>query len=155
MGVLTQANDDYFAALKIARHHWPEDTDPAVIQAATATVLIHIKELRKAGPSAPQAAQSRPAGPGRAAPASAGPVPPCPTCGGPAWDNRKQKKNPKAPDFRCKDKNCLDDEGRVTAWWVEKKGNQNTAYAERVAREPESFDKMPAALQDDDDDLPF
>jgi hypothetical protein len=22
------------------------------------------------------------------------------------WDNRDGKKNPKAPDFKCKDKNC-------------------------------------------------
>lgn len=33
-------------------------------------------------------------------------TPPCPTCGGAMWDNREGKKNPKAPDFKCKDKNC-------------------------------------------------
>ena len=30
----------------------------------------------------------------------------CPKCGGPMWDNRGRKKNPKGPDFSCKDKNC-------------------------------------------------
>jgi len=30
----------------------------------------------------------------------------CPKCGGPMWDNREGKKNPKAPDFKCKDKGC-------------------------------------------------
>lgn len=30
----------------------------------------------------------------------------CPKCGGQVWDNRKDKKNPKAPDFKCRDKNC-------------------------------------------------
>ena len=32
--------------------------------------------------------------------------PACPKCGGPMWDNREGKKNPKAPDYKCKDKGC-------------------------------------------------
>ena len=32
--------------------------------------------------------------------------PPCPKCGGQMYDNRKSKRNPKAPDFRCKDRSC-------------------------------------------------
>jgi hypothetical protein len=34
------------------------------------------------------------------------PEPVCPKCTGPMWDNRVGKKNPKAPDFKCKDKSC-------------------------------------------------
>lgn len=34
------------------------------------------------------------------------PPPSCPTCDGPMWDNRATKKNPKAPDWKCKDKAC-------------------------------------------------
>ena len=30
----------------------------------------------------------------------------CPKCGGEMWDNTKNKFNPKAPDFKCKDKDC-------------------------------------------------
>lgn len=34
----------------------------------------------------------------------------CPTCGGQVWDNRPKKKDgsfsPKAPDFKCRDKDC-------------------------------------------------
>ncbi|MFZ9481918.1 MAG: ERF family protein [Ilumatobacteraceae bacterium] len=30
----------------------------------------------------------------------------CPECGGPMWDNREKKTNPKAPDMKCKDKGC-------------------------------------------------
>lgn len=30
----------------------------------------------------------------------------CPKCGGPTWDNRVGKKNPKAPDFKCRDRAC-------------------------------------------------
>jgi hypothetical protein len=33
-------------------------------------------------------------------------VPTCPVCDGAMWDNREGKKNPKAPDFKCKDKAC-------------------------------------------------
>lgn len=33
-------------------------------------------------------------------------APKCPKCGGPMWDNREGKKNPKAPDYKCKNKAC-------------------------------------------------
>lgn len=32
--------------------------------------------------------------------------PSCPTCGGRVWDNRLTKRNPKAPDFKCRDRSC-------------------------------------------------
>ena len=34
------------------------------------------------------------------------PPPQCPKCSGDMWDNRVGKRNPKAPDFKCKDKAC-------------------------------------------------
>jgi hypothetical protein len=33
-------------------------------------------------------------------------TPDCPVCGGRMWDNRLTKRNPKAPDFKCRDRNC-------------------------------------------------
>jgi hypothetical protein len=49
----------------------------------------------------------------RPAPTAAPPAAPngtggatCPKCDGPMWDNRERKTNPKAPDFKCKDKAC-------------------------------------------------
>ena len=30
----------------------------------------------------------------------------CPKCGGRMWDNRASKRNPKAPDFKCRDRRC-------------------------------------------------
>src|ERR687889_6419 len=30
----------------------------------------------------------------------------CPKCGGRTWDNRLTKRNPKAPDFKCRDRSC-------------------------------------------------
>ncbi|HET7458580.1 MAG TPA: Rad52/Rad22 family DNA repair protein [Gemmatimonadaceae bacterium] len=32
--------------------------------------------------------------------------PPCPKCAGKMWDNRATKRNPKAPDFKCRDRSC-------------------------------------------------
>ena len=33
-------------------------------------------------------------------------APACPKCGGRMWDNRATKRNPKAPDFKCRDRSC-------------------------------------------------
>lgn len=30
----------------------------------------------------------------------------CPKCSGAMWDNRESKRNPKAPDYKCKDRGC-------------------------------------------------
>lgn len=38
--------------------------------------------------------------------ADGAPIPDCPRCQGPMWDNRVGKRNPKAPDFKCKDRGC-------------------------------------------------
>lgn len=32
--------------------------------------------------------------------------PTCPKCGGRMWDNRLTKRNPKAPDYKCRDRSC-------------------------------------------------
>jgi hypothetical protein len=42
--------------------------------------------------------------------------PECPKCQSGMWDNRKAKRSPKAPDFKCKDKGC---DGAV---WMQPKG---------------------------------
>lgn len=43
-------------------------------------------------------------------PAATGPLasdePSCPKCGGRMWDNRLSKRNPKAPDFKCRNRSC-------------------------------------------------
>ena len=48
--------------------------------------------------------------------AHVGPTPKCAVCGGDVWDNRNDKRNPKAPDFKCKDKDC------GHAAWIQKDG---------------------------------
>jgi hypothetical protein len=42
----------------------------------------------------------------RLAPVLSSVDPSCPTCSGAMWDNREKKSNPKAPDWKCKDKAC-------------------------------------------------
>jgi hypothetical protein len=43
-------------------------------------------------------------------PVATGPLasdePTCPKCGGRMWDNRLSKRNPKAPDFKCRNRSC-------------------------------------------------
>jgi hypothetical protein len=55
----------------------------------------------------PRAAYERQHGPAGSAPESDvedGPA--CPKCGGQMWDNRSTKRNPRAPDFKCRDRGC-------------------------------------------------
>jgi hypothetical protein len=47
----------------------------------------------------------------------------CPKCGGRTWDNRATKRNPKAPDYKCRDRAC---DGAV---WPPK-GQQNAQPAQ-------------------------
>lgn len=85
-----------------------------------------------------------------------GDAPSCPKCGGLMWDNRQSKRNPKAPDFKCRDKSCdgviwprqqpsRAKPGRETT----DDGRGNKADEERA----EAFRR--AVAEDDDDDLPF
>jgi Rad52/22 family double-strand break repair protein len=43
----------------------------------------------------------------------------CPKCGGRTWDNRATKRNPRAPDFKCRDRAC---DGVI---WPERKQGQS------------------------------
>jgi len=77
----------------------------------------------------------------------------CPKCGGRMWDNRLTKRNPRAPDFKCRDRSC---DGVI---WpprpgAEKKGDDREAAEEQtIATEWASLSSAP--LIPDDADLPF
>ena len=67
-------------------------------------------------------------------------APECPKCGGRMWDNRASKRNPRAPDFKCRDRRC---EGVL---WP---GQHHTAVAivtPRLARVDVVADRTPATL---------
>ena len=67
--------------------------------------------------------------------------PECPKCGGRMWDNRATKRNPKAPDFKCRDRAC---DGVI---WPPKAANARPAQEEIV------LDSAPLATGTDD--IPF
>lgn len=72
--------------------------------------------------------------------------PPCPKCSGRMWDNRVGKRNPKAPDFKCRDRSC---DGVI---WPPKAGGR--AGAAPKADEPAEMDVAPLGLTGTDD-IPF
>lgn len=78
------ATGDATAAAPAETADWTVDDDePAVVERA-----------------APAAAETA------ATPAADVPLPTCPTCKGEMWDNRVGKRNPRAPDFKCKSREC-------------------------------------------------
>jgi hypothetical protein len=99
----------------------------------------------------------------------------CPKCGGRTWDNRLTKRNPKAPDFKCRDRSC---DGVVWPPRGSEKGGPEeqrepmappadepaprrkrarNAEPVAVAAEPaeRTLDASPLGSGSDDDDLPF
>jgi len=69
----------------------------------------------------------------------------CPKCGGRMWDNRLTKRNPKAPDYKCRDRSC---DGVI---WPPKAGK---------AEKPDKSDKGEKAepvkaLSEETEEIPF
>jgi hypothetical protein len=80
--------------------------------------------------------------------------PNCPKCAGAMWDNRVGKKNPKAPDWKCKDKQC---DGVV---WPPRDGGAAPARkaapaVKRDASYEKSMEQFPEVLEQEEDELPF
>lgn len=73
--------------------------------------------------------------------------PACPKCNSDMWDNRLSKKNPKAPDFKCKDPKC---DGVI---WPPKGGPdaQTKSNTEAVRSQLQAA----TAVEEEPDDLPF
>ena len=66
--------------------------------------------------------------------------PSCPKCGGRMWDNRLTKRNPKAPDYKCRDRSC---DGVI---WPPKPGkNEKSEKVEKtdMARYSEETEEIP------------
>jgi hypothetical protein len=78
--------------------------------------------------------------------ALSGDIPECPKCGGRMWDNRASKRNPRAPDFKCRDRSC---DGVI---WPPKPG---AISAQVSALEPPADASAPVAQAAGSDDLPF
>jgi hypothetical protein len=73
------------------------------------------------------------------------PAPKCPKCGGDMWDNRRDKlsgrTNPKAPDFKCKNKGACDG----VVW----QGSKKSAAPPQESRQPDSPTGSPAPVEDE------
>lgn len=67
--------------------------------------------------------------------------PTCPKCGGRMWDNRLSKRNPKAPDFKCRNRSC---DGVI---WP--------ARVASVSTKSEATETSLAADRDAENDIPF
>ena len=109
------------------------------------------------------------------APAGTPDDPACPICGGKMWDDRERKRNPRAPDFKCRNKPKFQGgEGCEGVIWPPRDGESragSTRTAPAPARSTRSappastpeppaydgptFDDFPGGHPDDDDDLPF
>lgn len=57
----------------------------------------------------------------------------CPECGSRVWDNRGNKRNPKAPDFKCSNAECQGGNGRPWAAWADAPKAGATRPAHRAA----------------------
>ena len=105
--------------------------DPAVVYARKSGVAI--EEL--SGDS------SRGAEPERREPRAAN-AESCPRCGGRMWDNRLTKRNPRAPDFKCRDRSC-----------------DGVIWPSRTPTKTEDFEEWPplanAPVIPEDAELPF
>ena len=72
----------------------------------------------------------------------------CPKCSGAMWDNRLTKKNPKQPDYKCRDKAC---DGVI---WPPREGNGKPATVAKsaaVKAEPMELGPRIAGMDDDED----
>jgi len=101
-------------------------------------------------------------------------MPACPICGGAMWDDRSSKRNPRAPDFKCKNKPKMRGEpGCEGVIWPPRDGSSSpypapagagarpsamghpAALPHHVAPPPDDRDFDPNFGGPDDDDLPF
>ena len=111
----------------------------------------------------PRDAVAKPAQSGGAGGTMPDGMPACPICGGPMWDDRLTKRNPKAPDFKCRNRpRQRGGPGCEGVIWPPRDGSPSPypAPRPRAASRPTSppVDVGPPpdfAPPHDDDDLPF
>lgn len=116
------------------------------------------ERVRSAGRAAEEALEAADAG-----------MPICPKCAGRMWDNRLSKRNPKAPDFKCRDRSCdgviwpvraasgdSGDEGSASGG-ERAAGTGTTARSRRGGSGPlvEEMEQEPVAAEVAADELPF
>lgn len=102
------------------------------------------------------------------APAGTPDDPACPVCGGKMWDDRRTKRNPRAPDFKCRNKPKVQGgPGCPGVIWPPRDGErrdgappvERSAPSRAPLPEPPAYDGPPPedfpGGYPEDDDLPF
>jgi hypothetical protein len=117
------------------------------------------REAAGSAAAAPAVAES---GAPRQGPAPAGTEddPACPVCGGKMWDDRQSKRNPRAPDFKCRNKpKVMGGPGCPGVIWPPREGEARRPVAARPAPPPPSSPAPPPSdadfPSDYDDEVPF
>jgi|SRR5215204_1325826 len=77
-------------------------------------------------------------------------LPSCPKCGGRMWDNRLSKRNPKAPDYKCRDRSC---DGVIWPPRPAGAATQGSGSAPDAPAPADQLDSAPLGLSADD--IPF
>jgi hypothetical protein len=75
--------------------------------------------------------------------------PSCPKCGGRMWDNRLTKRNPKAPDYKCRDRSC---DGVI---WPPKAGKAETPDTSDKPEKAAKAAKTAKTLSEETEEIPF
>lgn len=86
--------------------------------------------------------------------------PACPECSKRMWDNRTTKRNPKAPDFKCRDKSCEGviwppKDGESGAKGSGKKTGASKPAASKKEEVKDDWEEFVPPGTDDDEDAPF
>lgn len=128
----------------------PETTDNGSATATPARAGVAKRARSGAAANASEATDA----PDAATVAEATEIPSCPKCGGRMWDNRLSKRNPKAPDFKCRDRSC---DGviwppRPAAAPAARSGSSGVAQSD-PAGQADALD--PSPLGASVDDIPF
>ena len=116
---INQSAGEWMLALKAAKVGFEKldiDLTPEALNAGAATILIHATKIHPSSMTANGNGSAGHAAPARTAPDEFEDVT-CDKCGGEVWDNRTNKRNPKGPDYKCKDTACN------RAAWVNKDGS--------------------------------
>jgi hypothetical protein len=98
VGVVSGEDDDAEAATAPTRKATPEPARPSQHAAPTSTPAAPPARLVEASERVARGMGAEVEGYTRSTQ--------CPVCMGDMWDNRDGKKNPKAPDFKCKKRDC-------------------------------------------------
>ena len=75
--------------------------------------------------------------------------PSCPKCGGRMWDNRLSKRNPKAPDYKCRNRSC---DGVI---WPPKAGSRSSSNGRGPAESAGPLVEEAEAVALEPDQIPF